>query len=135
MSSCIVVTDCLVCSPRSWRVLALCGQGLCGQVDELGTRLYTLSVSHCEQTIMCRQERVSQMAMLSHYLRPNTWPQKFLPESPSPGLGQFSVFSVIGVGQQPPRPCASIQILRRATREAFPRALLCRQHTEPPRLL
>ena len=37
--------------------------------------------------------------MLSHYLRPNTWPQKFLLESSSPGLGQFSVFSVIGVGQ------------------------------------
>ena len=37
--------------------------------------------------------------MLSHYLRPNTWPQKFLLESSSLGLGQFSVFSVIGVGQ------------------------------------
>ena len=72
--------------------------------------------------------------MLSHYLRANTWPQKFLPESPSLGLGQFSVFSVIGVGQE---EGASIQIWRRATREAFPRAgaLLCpRQDTEPPRL-
>ena len=59
--------------------------------------------------------------MLSHYLRANTWPQKFLPESSSLGLGQFSVFSVIGVGQP---PCASIQILRRATREAFPRAVV-----------
>ena len=51
---------------------------------------------------MLGQKRVSQMVspMLSHYLRANTWPQKFLPESASLGLGQFSVFSVIGVGQE-----------------------------------
>ena len=109
---------------------ALCGQvgGRIGDEGPLEARSYTVNHYVPEEKGVANGD-----PMFSHYLRANTWPQKFLPESPSLGLGQFSVFSVIGVGQP---PCAPIQILRRATREAFPRAgvLLCPQHTEPPRL-
>ena len=127
MSSCFVVTDCLVCVEGPHPVWA---SGRIGYERPLEAGCCTMGANHYvpQGRKGCRKCR----PMLSHYLRPNTWPQKFLLESSSPGLGQFSVFSVIGVGQ--PR-VPLFKYLEEQQERGIPSsvAVLSNMYTEPPR--